>query len=123
MSERRFTQKHEWLDADAGLVTIGITDYAQNSLGDIVFVELPEVGATLSVDEEMIVIESVKAAGEVSSPLSGTVEAVNDTLADAPETINSDPMGDGWLIKVRVDGALDLSGFMDTKAYNEFIAE
>lgn len=123
MSERRFTEKHEWLDIDDDLVTIGITDHAQNALGDIVFVELPDVGATLAVDEEMIVIESVKAAGEVSSPLDGTVEAVNDALADAPETINSDPLGDGWLIKVRVEGALDLSRFMDADAYNEFIAE
>ncbi len=120
MSERKYTDQHEWLEADGDLITVGITDFAQSELGDIVFVELPEVGAVLTAGEEVIVIESVKAAGEVGSPLNGVVEAVNDLLADAPETINEDPLGAGWLIKVRTDEAADLSGFMDEAAYNSF---
>lgn len=120
MSERKYTDQHEWLEVDGDLITVGITDFAQSELGDIVFVELPEVGAALTAGEEVIVIESVKAAGEVGSPLNGVVEAVNDLLADAPETINEDPLGAGWLIKVRTDEAADLSGFMDEAAYNSF---
>jgi len=120
MSERKYTDQHEWLEVDGDLVTVGITDFAQSELGDIVFVELPEVGAALTAGEEVIVIESVKAAGEVGSPLNGVVEAVNEVLADAPETINEDPMGAGWLIKVRTDAVVDLSGFMDEAAYNTF---
>jgi len=120
MSERKYTDQHEWLEVDGDLVTVGITDFAQSELGDIVFVELPEVGAALTAGEEVIVIESVKAAGEVGSPLNGVVEAVNEVLADAPETINEDPMGAGWLIKVRTDAVVDLSSFMDEAAYNTF---
>lgn len=120
MSERKYTDQHEWLEADGDLITVGITDFAQSELGDIVFVELPEVGAALSAGDEVIVIESVKAAGEVGSPLNGVVEAVNEVLADAPETINEDPAGAGWLIKVRTDAAPDLSGFMDEAAYSAF---
>lgn len=120
MSERKYTDQHEWLEAEGDLITVGITDFAQSELGDIVFVELPEVGAALSAGDEVIVIESVKAAGEVGSPLNGVVEAVNETLADAPETINEDPLGAGWLIKVRTDETPDLSGFMDEAAYNAF---
>ncbi|EGG99026.1 Glycine cleavage system H protein [gamma proteobacterium IMCC2047] len=120
MSERKYTDQHEWLEADGELITVGITDFAQSELGDIVFVELPEEGAALKAGDEVIVIESVKAAGEVGSPLNGVVEAVNELLADAPETINEDPTGAGWLIKVRTDEAPDLSGFMDEASYKAF---
>jgi len=120
MSERKYTDQHEWLQADGDVITVGITDFAQSELGDIVFVELPEVGTTLTAGEEVIVIESVKAAGEVGSPLDGVVESVNDVLADAPETINEDPLNGGWLIKVRTDETPDLSGFMDEAAYTSF---
>lgn len=120
MSERKYTDQHEWLQAEGDLITVGITDFAQSELGDIVFVELPEVGAALKAGDEVIVIESVKAAGEVGSPLNGVVEAVNEVLADAPETINEDPLGAGWLIKVRTDETPDLSAFMDEAAYNAF---
>jgi len=120
MSERKYTDQHEWLEVDGDLITVGITDFAQSELGDIVFVELPEVGAALTAGEEVIVIESVKAAGEVGSPLNGVVEAVNEVLDDAPETINEDPLGAGWLIKVRTNEAADLSSFMDEAAYNTF---
>jgi len=120
MSERKYTDQHEWLQADGDVITVGITDFAQSELGDIVFVELPEVGTALTAGEEVIVIESVKAAGEVGSPLDGVVESVNDVLADAPETINEDPLNGGWLIKVRTDETPDLSGFMDEAAYTSF---
>jgi glycine cleavage system H protein len=120
MSERKYTDQHEWLQAEGDLITVGITNFAQSELGDIVFVELPEVGAVLSAGEEVIVIESVKAAGEVGSPLNGTVENINEVLGDAPETVNEDPLGAGWLIKVRTEEAADLSGFMDEAAYNSF---
>lgn len=123
MSERWFTEKHEWLEVDADLVTLGITDFAQSQLGDIVFVELPEVGAALTAGEDVIVIESVKAAGEVSSPLSGVVEEANEVLADAPDTINEDPLESGWMIKLRTDGAPDVSSFMDEAAYAAFIED
>lgn len=120
MSERKYTDQHEWLEADGDLIMVGITDFAQSELGDIVFVELPEVGATLNAGDAVIVIESVKAAGEVGSPLNGVVEAVNELLVDAPETINDDPMGAGWLIKVRTAATPDLSSFMDQAAYDTF---
>ena len=120
MSERKYTDQHEWLQADGDLITVGITDFAQSELGDIVFVELPEIGAALAAGEEVIVIESVKAAGEVGSPLDGVVESVNELLSDAPEAINEDPLGTGWLIKVRTNTAADMSGFMDEAAYNSF---
>lgn len=120
MSERKYTEQHEWLQVDGDLITVGITDFAQSELGDIVFIELPEVGTALTAGEEVIVIESVKAAGEVGSPLNGVVESVNDVLGDAPETVNEDPLGAGWLIKVRTDAAPDMSSFMDEAAYNSF---
>lgn len=120
MSERKYTEQHEWLQVDGDLITVGITDFAQSELGDIVFIELPEVGAALTAGEEVIVIESVKAAGEVGSPLNGVVESVNEVLGDAPETVNEDPLGAGWLIKVRTDAAPDMSSFMDEAAYNSF---
>ena len=120
MSERKYTDQHEWLQADGDLITVGITDFAQSELGDIVFVELPEIGAALAAGEEVIVIESVKAAGEVGSPLDGVVESVNELLSDAPEAINEDPLGTGWLIKVRTNTAADMSVFMDEAAYNSF---
>ncbi len=100
MPERKYTDQHEWLQADGSLITVGLTDFAQSALGDIVFVELPEVGAALTAGSDVIVVESVKAAGDVSSPINGVVESVNEVLADAPETINEDPLGAGWLIKV-----------------------
>ncbi|MEH6358013.1 MAG: glycine cleavage system protein GcvH [Pseudomonadales bacterium] len=120
MSERKYTEQHEWLQVDGDLITVGITDFAQSELGDIVFIELPEVGAALAAGEEVIVIESVKAAGEVGSPLNGVVESVNEVLGDAPETVNEDPLGAGWLIKVRTDAAPDMSSFMDEAAYSSF---
>ena len=121
MPERWFTETHEWLEVDANLITLGITDFAQSQMGDIVFVELPEVDDALVAGEEIIVIESVKAAGEVSSPLNGMVQETNEVLADSPEIINDDPLGAGWLIKLRIDEVFDASGLMDEAAYKAFI--
>jgi len=123
MSERKYTEHHEWLESNGSLVTIGVTDFAQGQLGDIVFVELPEVDDELSAGDEAIVIESVKAAGEISFPFDGVVEEVNALLADAPETINAEPLTEGWMMKVRLDEAPDLSSLMDEEDYKVFVSQ
>ena len=96
----RFTSSHEWVRRDGGAATVGITDHAQNQLGDVIFLELPEVGRTLSAGERFGVIESVKAASDLYSPVGGRVAEVNDALVDAPEKVNADPYGDGWLLRL-----------------------
>jgi glycine cleavage system H protein len=124
MNATKYTQEHEWLRVeDDGSVTVGITDYAQEQLGDIVFVELPEVGSHLDGDTNLVVIESVKAVGEVKLAVGGTVLAVNEQLADAPELVNSAPLGDGWLLRVKLDDASLLERLMDSNAYQAYIAE
>ncbi len=123
MTTLKYTEDHEWLRAEGeDEVTIGITDHAQNALGDIVFVQLPEVGASFAAGDEAAVIESVKAAGELKMPLAGTVVAVNDALADAPATVNEDPLGKGWFIRIRLDDPAALSGLLDQDAYDALIA-
>ncbi len=123
MSEIKFTEEHEWIRMeDDGSATVGITDYAQDQLGEIVFVDLPEVGAEVAPGVECAVIESVKAAGELKSPVGGTVVAVNEDLADAPETVNADPTGAGWIMRIQPSAEGELEGFMDEDAYAEFIA-
>ena len=123
MSEVRVTEEHAWLRLeDDGSVTVGITGYAQEQLGDIVFIELPQVGQTVSSGDEAAVIESVKAAGDVSVPVSGTVLEINDKLADAPELVNSDPLGDGWFFRLEVEDTSELQGLMSEDDYREFIA-
>ena len=120
----RYTESHEWvLDNGDGTVTLGITDHAQQSLGDVVFVELPEVGATLDLDGECGVVESVKAASDIFSPLTGEVVAVNESLADAPEAINEDPYGDGWIFKLKLADAAQLDKLLDADSYAEYAAE
>jgi glycine cleavage system H protein len=119
-----YTNDHEWLRReDDGSVTIGITDHAQSSLGDLVYVELPEVG--LDVDEagEMAVVESVKAASDVYAPIGGNIVAVNEDLADDPEKINSDPYGDGWIVRVQPSDTIDESALMSPDAYQTFLDE
>ena len=124
MNVTKYTQEHEWLRVeDDGSVTVGITDYAQAQLGDIVFVELPELGSHLDGDTNLVVIESVKAVGEVKLAVGGTVLAVNEQLADAPELVNSAPLGDGWLLRVKLDDASLLERLMDSNAYQAYIAE
>ncbi len=118
----RYTKEHEWLRSEAdGSVTVGITDYAQGHLGDIVFVQLPEVGATLAKGEEAAVIESVKTAGEINMAVDGSVTEVNGALADEPAKVNEDAMGAGWFFKIKTSESLD--GFMDEAAYNAYIKD
>lgn len=124
MNSLKYTQEHEWLRVEAdGSVTLGITDYAQEQLGDIVFVELPEVGAHLDDDTNLVVIESVKAVGEVKLAVGGTVVGINERLADEPELVNGAPLGDGWLLRLKLDDMKLLDGLMDANAYHAYVAE
>ncbi len=117
-SELRYAKSHEWLKLDSdGTATVGITDYAQNSLGDITYVQLPKVGATLKAGEAFGVVESVKAASDVYAPVSGTVVAVNAALDGAPETVNRDPYGEGWFLKLKPENPAELDGLLDSAGY------
>ena len=118
MAERRYTKSHEWLTVDGKTATVGITDFAQSQLGDVVFLELPAPGRKLSVHESFGVVESVKAASDLYSPVAGRITAVNDKLAAHPELINSDPYGDGWILKVELAGELP-AALMDEAAYKK----
>ncbi len=124
MSDVKYTRDHEWiLMEDDEIGVVGITDYAQEQLGDLVFVELPEVDKEIDAGSDAVVIESVKAAGEVKAPVSGTIVEVNETLADEPEKVNSDPMGGGWFIKMRVNDPGELDALMDEDEYKEYTEE
>jgi glycine cleavage system H protein len=119
-----FTNDHEWLRReDDGSVTIGITEHAASALGDMVYVELPEVGQDVDAGGEMAVVESVKAASDVYAPIGGSVVAVNEALADEPEKINSDPHGDGWIVRMQPTDAIDESSLMSPDAYQQFCDE
>lgn len=121
MSTIHYTQEHEWLRIEAdGSVTVGITDYAQDHLGDLVYVQLPQAGAELAKGEEAAVIESVKTAGEILMPVGGTVSEVNALLADEPGKVNEDPMGEGWFFRFKPSG--EIGGFMDEAGYQDYIA-
>jgi glycine cleavage system H protein len=123
MSRIKFTEDHEWLLLDEdGNFTVGITDYAQEQLGDIVFVELPEIGAEIIAGDEAAVVESVKAAGDIRAPINGTICDINEILADAPEKVNSDPMGEGWFFKITPMEMDEIDGMMDEDAYWDYIA-
>ncbi len=123
-SELKYTKSHEWVrDEDDGSVTIGITDHAQELLGDLVFVELPEIGTEMQAEDAACVVESVKAASDVYMPVTGEVIEVNDTLADAPETINDSPYDDGWLIRVKLSNPDELEDLLDADSYEAEIAE
>jgi len=122
--ELKYTKSHEWVrQEDDGSVTVGITDHAQDLLGDLVFVELPEVGTEMSAEEACCVIESVKAASDVYMPISGEITAINAVLADAPETINDSPFDDGWLFKVSPSAEQELGNLMDADTYQAEIEE
>ena len=123
MSIVRFTRDHEWVRLDGDLAVVGITDYAQSQLGDVVYVELPEIGHRVEKGKEAAVVESVKAASEVYAPVSGEVTEINDTLTADPAKVNADPMGDGWFIKLRFDDAKELDDLMDEAEYTRFVAE
>ena len=121
-SNLRYTKSHEWvLDNGDGTVTLGITDHAQQALGDVVFVELPEVGQELASGEEFGVIESVKAASDLYAPLGGEVVAVNDALEDAPETVNESPYEDGWIAKLKLSDSDALDALLDADAYGAVV--
>ncbi len=118
MSTTKYTTDHEWVRIDDGdIVTIGITQYAQEQLGDIVYVQLPDVGKKFARGDEAVVIESVKAAADIKMPFAGEIVEVNDTLTSVPETVNLDPMGAGWFLRVRPDDRSDLEGLLDEAAY------
>lgn len=117
-AELKYVTSHEWIRLEAdGTVTIGITDFAQAQLGDVVFVELPEVGSDVEAEQDIAVVESVKAASDIYAPLSGKIIAVNEELVDAPEKVNEDPYGDAWFFKMEVADAADLENLMDADAY------
>jgi glycine cleavage system H protein len=119
-SELRYSESHEWVSQEEdGVVKVGITDHAQAQLGDLVFVELPEEGATFGQGDACAVVESVKAASDIYCPVSGEIVAVNEALVDAPETVNNDPYNDGWLFSVRLDDADELESLMDAEAYKD----
>ena len=117
-----FTEEHEWLRReDDGSVTIGITDHAQTALGDLVYVELPEIDQNVDEGGDMAVVESVKAASDVYAPIGGVIVAANEALADDPETINSDPYGEGWIVRMKPSDGIDEGALMSPDAYQEFI--
>jgi len=119
-----YTSEHEWLRReDDGTVTIGVTDHAQAALGDLVYVELPEVGQEVDSGGDMAVVESVKAASDVYAPIDGTITGVNEALADDPEKINADPYGDGWIVKLQPSGDIDEDALMTPDAYQELLDE
>ncbi len=119
----KYTEDHEWIRVEGGIGTVGITDHAQEQLGDIVFVDLPEVGRTLAKGDESGVVESVKAASEIYAPVSGEIVEVNAVLVDAPQTVNSDPAGSGWFFKIRLSDPGQLDGLMDEAAYKAHAGE
>ncbi|TVR95813.1 MAG: glycine cleavage system protein GcvH [Rhodospirillales bacterium] len=121
MATTRYTREHEWIRIDGDTATVGITDFAQEQLGDVVFVELPEIGRQVSKGDEAAVVESVKAASEVYAPASGEVTAVNEALADEPALVNSAPNGDGWFFKMRLANPAELDDLMDAAAYKDHV--
>ncbi len=124
MTTIRYTDDHEWIRIETdGSATVGITDHAQDALGDVVFIELPEVGKHFSKGDNACVVESVKAAADVKMPIAGSVSEVNQTIVDDPALVNSEPMTSGWFMKIKPDNAADLDGLMDEAAYKALVAD
>lgn len=121
MSERRYTEDHEWIAVDGDIGTVGISDYAQEQLGDVVFVELPEEGSSIEKGAQAATVESVKAASEIYAPVSGEVVSANAALADDPAKVNSDPFGAGWFFKVKLSDPGQLDALMDEAAYKSYL--
>ena len=117
----KFTEEHEWLRVEDDVVVVGITEHASEQLGDVVFVELPEAGATVTKDDEIAVIESVKAASDILAPVDGEIFEVNDAIVATPSLVNEDPTGDGWFFKMKLDDLSVLDEFMDEAEYKDFI--
>lgn len=122
-SDGKFTQSHEWVHVEGDIAIVGITDYAQTLLGELVYVELPDVGDVIDRDEDCAVVESVKAASDVYCPLSGMVIEVNEELMDNPALINQEPYEDGWMFKLRIDKPEEIEDLLDARAYEKQIAE
>ena len=123
-ADLKYTESHEWIQAnDDGTVTIGITDHAQAALGDLVFVELPEIDTELDAEDACAVVESVKAASDIYAPIAGTVVAVNELLTDEPEKINDDPYIDGWIFKLKIADVVVLDDLMDASSYSEKLVD
>lgn len=119
--DRKYTQEHEWIQVDGDTATVGVTDYAANELGDIVFVELPQPGDEFSQGDTAGTIESVKAVADLYLPVSGEIIAINDAVVDSPELVNSSPLDDGWLVKVKLGDPAELDTLLDAAAYQELI--
>lgn len=122
MSDLKFSKEHEWVRLEGDIATVGISHFAQEQLGDVVFVELPDVGKQVVKDGDAAVVESVKAASEVYAPVSGEIVEVNGELEDDPELVNKSPTGEGWFMKIRLSDASELYSMMDEAAYNDFAA-
>jgi glycine cleavage system H protein len=120
-ADNKYAKSHEYVNVEGDIATIGITDYAQKELGDVVFVELPQVGTQLDANEELGSIESVKAVSELFAPVSGEVIEVNEDLSDKPELVNTDPWGDGWMIKIKMSSQDDLDELMSAEEYDEYV--
>ena len=121
--ELRYSREHEWVAVEGAIATIGITDYAQEQLGDVVYVELPEVGAQVTKDEPFGVVESVKAVSDIFAPVSGVVIATNHPLTESPEKVNADPYGDAWMIRVEMSEPSELDDLMTATTYHQFVEE
>jgi glycine cleavage system H protein len=119
----RFTKDHEWVSLDGSIATVGITSHAQDALGDLVFVELPDIGRVVAEAEAIAVVESVKAASDVYAPLAGTITAVNDKIVDDPALVNRDPAGEGWFFKIDLSNTADFDALLDQAGYDALLAE
>jgi glycine cleavage system H protein len=119
--DRKYTQEHEWVLVEGDVGTVGVTDYAAGELGDVVFVELPEVGGEFSQGDTIGTIESVKAVADLFIPVSGEIVEINEAVVDSPELVNSDPLDDGWLIKIRLGDANEIEGLLTAEAYNDLL--
>lgn len=119
----KYTKEHEWVKEEGGSVVVGVTDYAQDSLGDVVYVELPQEGADVTKDEPFGVVESVKAVSDLYSPVTGTVLEVNDSIVDSPEVINDEPYGDAWILKIELSEPSELDGLLSAEEYQSYIEE
>ena len=118
----RYTKDHEWVAVDGDTATIGITDYAQHSLGDVVYIELPKVGEKLAAHDSFGSVESVKAVSEVFTPISGEIQEANESINDTPEVVNSDPYGEGWMIKIKMDNAGEADALLNAAEYEEYLS-
>jgi glycine cleavage system H protein len=117
----KFTEDHEWLRIEGDLVVVGITEHASTQLGDVVFVELPEVGTMVAAGDEIVVIESVKAASDIAAPLDGEIVEINEAIVDEPSKVNADPLGDAWFFKMKIDDLSLLDQFMDEDEYKDMV--